>query len=297
MDTNKIIVSSLNQELYTTKRLLKEAQALGLKPFYLNPMETALGFTSQKDLKSATDSIDSQGLFFHRTTGTNYDDFDLLVAQDFKDQGYKITNPIENLNIFRNKDQQYFFLKRCGISTIESITFRGKPTPVVIEEILKLNAQTNSPLEFILKMNRGNQGIGVNFIQGEKSLTSLLETFHALKDQRFLIQPHIKHSREWRLFLIKGEILAVIEKEISDDDFRGNSKRSTGALKKDCNLAITTLAQTAFKASGLDYAGIDILETQSGEFLVLEINAVCGFEQIESLSGLNIARELILKLK
>jgi glutathione synthase/RimK-type ligase-like ATP-grasp enzyme len=45
--------------------------------------------------------------------------------------------------------------------------------------------------------------------------------------------------------------------------------------------------------SGLDYCGIDVL-ISNNQIIVLEINAVPGFKQIEELSKLNIAKELIL---
>ena len=143
-------------------------------------------------------------------------------------------------------------------------------------------------------MVRGNQGIGVNYIEGLKSLKSLLETFYAIKDQRFIIQPFIEHFKEWRLFIIKGEVIATVEKAITtQDDFRGNSKRSSGKLIKKLPPALEELALESFNNSHLDYAGIDILESSKGEYLILEINAIPGFKQVEELSKINIAKELI----
>lgn len=288
MEQKKIIISSLSSALYTTKRLMTEAQGLGLDSIYLNPMNFSTHNLPQ--FKEAT--------YFHRISGTNYDDFDLLVAQCFKDQGHRITNPLENLNIFRNKDLQSLFLKRHKIPSIDSLCFRGEITPELMNGILALPQKDSSNKDaFILKTSRGNQGVGVNFIQGEKSLRSLLETFYAMKDQKFLIQAYVPHQREWRFLILNNEILAIIEKQLDPNDFRGNSKRSLAKLVTNVPLALTELAAHAFKSSQLDYAGIDILETIDGEFLVLEINAVCGFEQVESLSKLNVAREFILKLQ
>lgn len=146
-------------------------------------------------------------------------------------------------------------------------------------------------------MNRGNQGIGVNFLEGQKSLQSVLETFHAMKDQRFIIQPYIEHKKEWRLFIIKGEILAVIEKTLHASDFRGNSKRSTGKIIKKIPKDLSLMALSAFTFSGLDYAGVDVLLSDKGEMKILEVNPIPGFEQAEELSGINIARELLVRLQ
>jgi glutathione synthase/RimK-type ligase-like ATP-grasp enzyme len=117
-----------------------------------------------------------------------------------------------------------------------------------------------------------------------------------MKDQRFLIQPYILHKKEWRVFIIENEIIACIEKTLTKDNFRGNAKRSFGKLLVKIPKGLEELSQRAFKLSGLNYAGIDILQSDAGELMLLEINAIPGFEQAEELSKKNIAREILLKI-
>jgi len=143
-------------------------------------------------------------------------------------------------------------------------------------------------------MNRGNQGIGVNLVYGVHSLKSLLETFHAMKDQKFIIQPFIEHKKEWRVFVIKNQIISIIERTIGKDDFRGNSKRSKGKCIKKISSEIEAEILRAVELSGLDYCGVDII-SDSNNYYFLEINAVPGFEQVEELSGINIAKELLIQ--
>ena len=279
MVKNNIIIASLNPELYTTKRLLAEAVKLKHSPIYINPYQSKL--TQQK--------VKLSGTFFHRTTGTNYDDFDLVVSKYHEIQGMKVTNPVERLKIFRTKDLQALFLMEYGLPLIKTLLYRGELNDTIRSDISKLSHNN----KYILKMNRGNQGIGVNYLESEKSLLSVLETFHAMKDQRFIVQPYIAHKKEWRFFIIKGEIIACIEKTLNKEDFRGNAKRSIGKILKKIPDALQSIAINAFKFSGLDYAGIDLLQSDAGEFLILEINPIPGFEQAEELSRRNIARELL----
>lgn len=279
MANNNIIIASLNPKLYTTRRLLEEAKKLKHSPIYINPYQFHL--TRPKALLS--------GRYFHRTTGTNYDDFDLVVSKHHEVHGMKVTNPIEQMKTFRSKDLQSLFFSEHHLPAIKTLMFRGDMTLDLEAGIAKLSQDE----KYILKMNRGNQGIGVNYLVGLKSLHSILETFNAMKDQRFLIQPYIAHKKEWRLFLIKGEIIACIEKTLSKDDFRGNAKRSNGKILKKVPAELQALAINAFNFSGLDYAGVDMLMSEKGEILFLEINPIPGFEQAEELSNKNIARELI----
>ncbi len=285
-DNKNILVSSESPDLYTTKRLLSESNKLKYTTVWLNPYQHLISIN-----KKSKNKANESGLYFHRTSGTRYDDFDLLVARHHEDNHYKVTNPITSLETFRKKDEQALFFKRHGIPSIDTLIYRGE----LNEKYWNALQTLSSNGKYILKMIRGNQGIGVNLIEGQQSLKSLLETFHAMKDQKFLIQPYLEHKKEWRAFVIKDEIMGVIERTISKEDFRGNSKRSTGKFIKRIPKELEKEIQKAVNHSGLDYCGIDIIETKSG-FAFLEMNPVPGFLQMEELSKINIARELITRL-
>jgi RimK family alpha-L-glutamate ligase len=287
-----LIVASQSRELYSTSRFLYEGEKLKLKTIYLNPYDSSLliNFHNKKPNINKS-SLDT--LYLHRTTGVNFDDFDLVISSHYEAMGMKVSNPINATRLMRNKDEQALFMKTQNIPSIPSFVFRGKPTSQIIEEISR-NLNTS---KFVLKMSRGNKGVGVNFINGIQSIQSLLETFHAMKDQKMLIQPLIEHQREWRVFVIKNEIMAVVEKKINASDFRGNAERAKPKLIKKIPRELSELAIDAFSKSGLDYAGIDIIEPSNGDQnLVCEINSIAGFEQIESLSKINIAKEIIIRI-
>lgn len=277
-----IIIASQDLNLPSTKRFMLESTKLKCSPMWINPY--CLTLPSQ--LKKL------EGSYFHRTTGINYDDFDLTVSRFHELSGMKVTNNLKALKNFRTKDSQALFFLEHKIPSIPTLLYRGEMT----EEFLSQTKKLSKDERYILKMSRGNQGIGVNFIEGKKSLYSLLETFHAIKDQRFLLQPHIPHKREWRCFMMRGEILASIEKTLSKEDFRGNSKRSSGKNLLKIPHDLKNLVMDVFKKSDLEYAGIDVLESHKGELLLLEVNAIPGFLQAEELSGKNIARELLIHL-
>ncbi len=286
----QIIVGSQSLDLYTTKRLLLEARKLNIKAQHLNPYEHSLYMDSKKKLKTSPLS----GLYFHRTTGVNFDDFDLLVSAYHRSLQFQITNPIESLSLFRTKDQQSLFFKLNRLPFIPTFVFRGELSLDVLQDLESLSPKSQ---KYVLKMNRGNGGIGVNYVESLKSLVSLLETFRGMRDQKMLIQPFVPHDKEWRVFVLKNEILACIEKKISASDFRGNSKKSTGRFIKKPNPKLQELIHQAFTPSGLDYAGIDVmLNKETGELVVCEMNAIPGFEQVEKLSQVNIAKELITRI-
>ena len=52
------------------------------------------------------------------------------------------------------------------------------------------------------------------------------------------------------------------------------------------------LALKAVEAMGLEYAGVDILETKRG-FVVLEINGSPGWQNLKKATGIDIAKRII----
>ena len=280
-----VIVASESPKLYTTKRLMTEASILNYSSFWINPYQHLLNLTDLP-LKKNPNAI-----YFHRTSGIRYDDFDLLVSEHHLQNGFIVTNPLTALEIFRDKARQSLFFNRHQLPSIKTINYRGSLDQKYINTLCELSPNH----KFVLKMIRGNQGIGVNLINGLQSLKSLLETFLALKDQKFLIQPFIEHQKEWRVFIIKGEIVGIIERTLADDDFRGNSKRSSGKPLKKLPAEIESEILRGVQLSGLDYCGVDVLSNEN-DFFIIEFNPVPGFEQLEELCGINIAKELLIKI-
>jgi RimK family alpha-L-glutamate ligase len=281
-----IIVASESPDLYSTKRLLLEANKLKYDFSCLNPYQYIVSTNSK-----IQGPIDQSNLYLHRTTGVRYDDFDLVVSQFHRNLGFQISNSLSSIETFRSKDRQSLFFMENDLSTIETVIYRGELNEKYWDHISKLS--TNQ--KFIIKMIRGNQGIGVNLVNGLQSMKSFLETFHALKDQKFIIQPFIEHKREWRIFVLKNEIIGIVERKLSKEDFRGNSKRSSGKAIKRLPIEIQNEVLRGVKLSGLDYCGVDIID-DGDHFTFLEFNPVPGFEQIEKLHEINVAKELLIKL-
>ena len=283
--TKKLIIASESEKLYTTKRLLKEGKELKWSTKWLNPYETSIGMLNEDTVPN---------LYLIRTTGIRYDDFDLICAKNYALNNFKVRNSIDGAHFFRSKENQALFFKEHQLNSIPTLMYRGQLTPHLWEELHQISPNH----EFILKMSRCNKGIGVNLIKGMQSLRSLLETFHGMKDQRFLIQPFLPHHKELRVFIIKNEIHAVVEKSIAPDDFRGNAARSSGKLLNKIPAYARSEIERAFDISQLAYCGIDmIFDPSEKEFKFLEINAVPGFEQIEVLTKKNIAKEILNALK
>jgi RimK family alpha-L-glutamate ligase len=290
----------------SSKRFIEEANKMDIPMKILNPYDSSLLFNQSNLSFPENNFLTTKGhssLFgLHRCTGTNFDDFDLLFSQSLLNKGIKIYNNPSSIKKIRGKDNQLLFFLQNSLPHIPTLCFKGRPQKEIIEKLTDYFRPFQHKEKFVLKTTRGNRGLGVNLINGKSSLFSILETFWAMKDQRFILQPFIESFEEYRVFIIKNKFLGAIKKKTdpSSFDFRKNCERSHGALKflKSENLSptIRDLSEKTFKEAGCLYLGLDIILTNDGP-LLLEINTVPGFAQLETVSEQNVAKEIIMTLK
>lgn len=278
-----LIILSESSNLYSTKRFLEESKKLKLRSKNINPF---LGESIQLD----TPLEATNALILNRLSGVRYDDYDLVYLKAHTLKNSKISNPLNSISDFRNKDSQLLKLKACHLPIIPSITFRGDLNTTIKNQLIKL---TKDEL-YVLKTIRGNKGIGVSQINGTSSLFGLLETFSAIKDQRFIIQKFVKIKNEYRVLLTRDKILGILEKKSAKNDFRRNSSRSEFKICKHLPQNFEQLLLSKMTELDLDYAGIDLYIDEKNHFGIIEVNIVPGFEAMEKLLNINIAREIII---
>jgi len=276
----KLIIGSESNFLYSSKRFLEEGNKLGLKTQWLNPFQSHLKIGHDAQFSNFQNT-----LYLNRISGTRLDDFDFIVADHYKQLGAKISNPSSSMRIFRDKDRAQFFLQQFQLNPIPSFFFRGEIPGFEIFE--HLNSE-----KFVVKMFRGNQGVGVNLLESRNSLESFLETFKSINDQKMIIQPFLPHKKEYRVFVCMGQILGIIEKKIDTKEFRANAKRSTLKFLTKTPNNLSSLIEKCLETVPLHYYGIDMMIDEQGP-LIIEINPVPGFEHIEKLSKVNIAKNVL----
>lgn len=297
-----VIIISQDKNLHSTVRLIEESKRSNIRPFWINPLNASINLFQNENKIFSINKYENTTIF-HRTTGINFDDFDLLLTDYLKAKlNAKVVNSVEHIQLLRDKSKQNLFFNTNNIPYIPTFLFRGNTIyNNDIHKFIKHTKSTTNKNDFILKTIRGNQGLGVNIIHGEDSLLSILETLSVMQDQRFIIQPFYKKRREFRVFIIQNEIMGIIEKTFSNTSvaFRGNSRHDgikTNFYKNsECSKFGRNFLNTIEKfksAINLSYTGIDIME-YDGQFLVMESNLIPGFKQFEALSKINIAKELL----
>ena len=80
-----------------------------------------------------------------------------------------------------------------------------------------------------------------------------------------------------------------MERRAQGDEFRSNVELGWVGVAVELPEAYKKAAELAATALGLDYCGVDLLETKAGPVLC-EVNSNAFFEGFESATGINVAK-------
>lgn len=145
----------------------------------------------------------------------------------------------------------------------------------------------------VVKLVEGTQGIGVVLAETRQAAESVIDAFRGL-NAHILVQEFIQEAqgRDVRCLVIGEEVVAAIEREAKEGDFRSNLHRGGKAHAVEITPQERAIAVKAARTLGLDVAGVDILRARRGP-LVMEVNASPGLEGIETTTGIDIANLMI----
>jgi len=109
-----------------------------------------------------------------------------------------------------------------------------------------------------------------------------------------LVQEFIKEANgtDIRAFVIGNKVVAAMERQGADDDFRSNLHRGGTASAIKITPEERSTAVRAARAMGLNVAGVDMLRSNHGP-VIMEVNSSPGLEGIEKATNKDIATRII----
>ena len=232
--------------------------------------------------------------------GKSAEDFDVIVPRlsrttarygeevvaHFEWIGTPVINRAKPIAAARHKFHSLRILAQHGLPIPPSLTV-GTTTSLenAVAEI------GNYP--FILKPFHGTHGRGVMLLDTPTSLTSTVDTLCDLH-QDYVIQPFITEADgiDLRALVVGSEVIAAMKRSAPPGEFRANIHKGAAGEAITLTDDYTRLAIEATAALELEIAGVDLLETNEGP-VVLEVNPSPGFEELETVTGINIADAII----
>lgn len=161
------------------------------------------------------------------------------------------------------------------------------------EEFFLSSLEKNLGYPMVFKENHGSLGKQVRLISSREELE---KTYQGYKKIPHLYEKFLSKHRghDFRLIVVDKKVVAVMER-INEADFRSNI--ALGGRGKDATDTIPeSFKDMAIKVSTalkLDYAGIDIAMDDDGSPMFLEANGNAFFTEIEKVTNINIAKEIV----
>ena len=292
----RIVVLSVEHgdKSITSKRIKEEANKLDI-PNYVIPIQGAyIKYDSGKHTIHSVDDdkgfeLDSSTVVFIR--GTPSKDSSLDLISELERLGVCCVNSRTSISIASDKYRSYIRLKNYGLNQPKTVLV---PNENSVEKSFE-NLDTKFPI--ILKTLRGSKGVGVLFVESERALNSVVQLIFKTDPMAdLLIQEYIKTDFDVRVLILEGKIVATMQRDVLEGDFRSNY--SQGAKVKKYNLSELETEQSllAAKSVGGILSAVDFIPSSDPKNkppYMLEVNSSPGTEGIEEASGKNIVKEIL----
>ena len=282
----RICILSRDKNLYSTSKLIENAEAREHEVEVIDPLRCYMNITSHKpSIHFKGEPLEGYDAVIPRI-GASITFYGTAVVRQFEMMGVYTVN--ESVAIARSRDKlrSLQLLSRKGIGL--PVTGFAHST-MYTQDLIDLAG--GAPL--VIKLLEGTQGIGVVLAETNNAAESVIEAFKGLK-QNILVQEFIKEAdaKDIRCFVVGGEVVASMMRTGKQGDFRSNIHRGGKAEQIKITPEERSTAIRAAKVMGLNVAGVDILRSNHGP-VVMEVNSSPGLEGIEAASGKNVAEYII----
>ncbi len=187
-----------------------------------------------------------------------------------------------------DKAMTSFLLQQAGLPTPQTWVLRDRDEALRIAEL-----ELKSGHFLISKPLFGSQGEGIRRLEKMTDLFWLTASQGIYYLQRFIHTPDECFS-DIRVFVINGKAVAAMRR-------RGQSwlnNVAKGAVCEEVELdgTIVDLAVKATAALNMDYAGIDIIQDEHGQYRIIEVNSIPAWKGLQKTCGLPVADLLVADL-
>lgn len=208
---------------------------------------------------------------------------DLLSG--LEDQGVRIINPPKANECAVDKYLTTQRLAQAGISVPDTIVCED--SDIALEAFEKLGG------DVVVKPLFGAEGRGIMRVDHPEMALRTFRTIDRLNAvlylQKFIPNP----VSDIRILLLDGKFIAALARQPAPGEFRANAAQQGSAVEYKPTDEELTLARQAADVTGCVFAGVDLMQTQSGESFVIEVNAVPGWRALERVCDVNVPDILI----
>lgn len=162
----------------------------------------------------------------------------------------------------------------------------------VDEALARIGQEFDYPL--VVKRNRGALASNVFLCHDPDAVVAALDAIFDRQRHSYdfvaLAQAFLPAAREYRVVCYQGEVVFAYERVLDGSEFKAAYwTRSGGAARliqdRDRWRAFQDFAAPIFEVLPLGFVGLDILETRTGDWVLLELNSGPRFDHISENEG------------
>lgn len=275
----------------SARDLLEEARRLGLRAFYMRPQELAACVSGEEPSLIRRGELLRLDVLLVRGLGHPLSveqlAYRLSLLRHIELQGTLVTNSSLSIELARNKFLALLKLREAGVPV----------PPTLITESLPLALRFVEKWgSVVVKPVIGSMGRGVILLRDPDIAYAVFRQLLTWS-QPLMLQKYYEKigNRDLRVLVINGEPYVAYYRVAREGSFKTNVAQGAKIEPAGSSFGDSgELAIRAAKALGLFYAGVDIMETSEGSF-VLEVNASPNWKGAKIL-GYNPAAKLIEEL-
>ena len=300
----KILILSASPESYATKRLAEECTAKNVESEIINPSDLYAYVSSttaghdriyqRGEEKSKRIKAKSFDAIIPRVSGKGFDHGAMIVKHLTSNLHTFSTGYEPGLRACSNKFLTAQILSQAHIRNPKQILAHQ---PSDYSELIEMLGD----FPVIGKLQRGSLGQGVFILNDALSASTSLNSFQTL-GANVILQQKIDSgtpANDIRIIVIGPETKNVkihAYKRFSlDSDFRSNYSLSGKGIKVEITDEERQMAIDAALAIGIGVSGVDIIRdiNDNNKPYIIEINSTPGLSGVESITGNNVAGDII----
>lgn len=282
----RIAVLSKAAKCYSTLRIVEEITHRGHKACVLNYSKCTCVVENGKSKVLLDDDVLENIDAIIPRIGSSHTNYGAAIIRQF--ESLKVFSTLSSIALVRSRDKlrSLQILAKHGVD-IPKTAYANNPNGV--RNLVK--KMGGAPL--IIKVLEGTQGTGVMLAESDRTAISIIQAFQNVEHD-IIVQQFITEAKgnDIRAFVINGSVVGAILRKGAEGEFRSNLHQGGSAHIIELDECEKKLAVNAAAALGLNIAGVDIIQSNSGP-KVIEVNSSPGLEGIEKATGINIAGKII----
>lgn len=207
------------------------------------------------------------------------------VLHTLAELGVPVLNPAAAIELTVDKARTSLKLHHAGLNTPATWACENRAQAIeIIQQQLALGYQ------IVMKPLFGCQGKGIIRIDNLLQLDFITPVGEIFYLQRYIPPQQANAWQDWRLMVVDGEVIAAMSRRASH--WITNYAQGAQCFAATVTDEMRTLATAATQAVSSPYAGVDLIQDDTGRFSVLEVNSVPAWKGLYQATGISIAAQI-----